>query len=242
MLENAQLLPAKIKYGAIGKANYLSSDYAIANRSGFKQKREIMDIPFEYCALRYLLQWERKEKPLHEKFSVTPTEAGIRQALRFFQVARNFKGLQSDENAAIIVKALNSVKDIDQCNVEKRVVTLAKTLERDFEQFTLSAASKLLWLKFRWPVIIYDSRALQALRDAGYRIDKSDYFAYCKSWRKHYGDSSADIRAAVMRLNEVRPFLPAWYASDQHLLRIARRKWFRERVFDIYLWEVGGEG
>lgn len=54
-----------------------------------------LDQPFEYCALRFLIQWEQRERALHEQISAELTSQQVRSALRHFQVARSFAGLQN---------------------------------------------------------------------------------------------------------------------------------------------------
>ena len=46
---------------------------------------------------------------------------------------------------------------------------------------------------------------------------------------------------AASKLHEVRTFLPQ-QRSEPELIALASQPWFLERVFDIYLWEMGAEG
>jgi len=99
-----------------------------------------------------------------------------------------------------------------------------------------SAASKLLWLKHRDGVAIYDQKARQALGFSGesYR----DFFA---EWSKQYSIHERAIHGACARLPAVRDFA-LWGAQvplDQ-ITEVIGALWFRERVFDTYLWFQGG--
>ena len=67
-----------------------------------------MNIPYEYCAYRYLELWERAEKPLYRAMSGVHSAVQIRDALKYYKVARNFKGLKEDNVAANISKKLMS--------------------------------------------------------------------------------------------------------------------------------------
>jgi hypothetical protein len=49
------------------------------------------ELPFEFCALRFLIQWEQREKSLHQQIADNPSLLHIRSALRYFQVARTIE-------------------------------------------------------------------------------------------------------------------------------------------------------
>jgi len=200
--------------------------------------------PFGFCALRYLLQWQQREEDLHRRISSrTPTIDDLRRALRYFQVARNFKGLKDDQRASLVLNALLAIRARGDTPPERKVALLAESFKAANFQRNTSAASKLLWLSSRRPFILYDSRALTALvGEYGHKGDKSDYAAYCSSWRKAYTRHTESIRHAVNELPKARAFLPGSTPPDGQLLALVNRPWFRERVFDIYLWELGGDG
>lgn len=201
-----------------------------------------MDIPYEFCALRFLIQWERSEKALSSAMQHAPTIDAIRKSLKYFQVARNFPGLKEDSQTKIILKAIASVDAKQQLTFDEKVDRLAHLFLRDFGQFNLSAASKLFWLKHRSPYIIFDSRAVNALKGFGHKLNKRSYAEYCDAWRKEYKTRHSDLKAASSRLIQMRSFLPAWHVDAKEMSATISDPWFIERVFDIYLWEVGGEG
>ena len=201
-----------------------------------------MEFPFEFCALRFLLQWERSEKGFHRQMKGPPDIVQLRKALRYFQVARNFKGLKNDSKAISIVEALTSVDSREDYSTEDKVEQLAHCFKAEFNQFNLSAASKLLWLRHRKPYIIFDSRAVIALKNMDSSFDKKSYSEYCQAWRKQYLVHQPAIKAASAKLIEIRSFLPAWHVDEEAMLKLTKQPWFLERVFDIFLWEVGGEG
>ena len=70
--------------------------------------------PFKFCALRYLIQWQRKEAALHISVKkAQPEVEDLLKALRHFQVARNFKGLKQPGEAKSVRDALlNLAADI----------------------------------------------------------------------------------------------------------------------------------
>lgn len=199
-------------------------------------------IPFEFCALRYFLQWHQKEAPLYLAIKeLDPDLQNIRKALRYFQVARNFEGLKKDERADLVRSALLMARRRSDLSAEQKVLALAQSFKEANFQHNISAASKLLWLSKRKPFIIFDSRAFTALKtEFGHKAQNKDYAAYCKSWRTAYKTHKNDIKIAVRRLPSIRSFLPASTPSDNKLLSIVTKPWFGERVFDTYLWELGG--
>jgi hypothetical protein len=200
------------------------------------------ELPFEYCALRFLIQWEQREKSLHQQIVGNPSLVHIRSALRYFQVARTFPGLGSDEAAQAVADALRNVDGQMQLSPEQKVTTLASQFRDRFNQFNLSPSSKLFWLKHKQPYIIYDSRAVTALRELGCNFQNANYSEYCRCWQEQYGQRRTAIQKAASRLREVRAFLPSWHRTELELTALASHPWFLERVFDIYLWEMGGEG
>ena len=196
---------------------------------------------FEFCAFRFLAQWLESERGLHAAISSVPTEGDIRKALSYFQVARNFKGLKAPENATFIVKSLKEVRTNEALSSpELKVKKLAHKLQERFGQFNLSAASKLLWLSYREPYIVYDNRAVRALKKKfGHRFDVRDYGAYSNAWREEYVKTEGLIQAAVEQLPKGRMFMRSCPLPDPKLVRLAKKVWFKERVFDVFLWEVG---
>jgi hypothetical protein len=199
------------------------------------------ELPFEYCALRFLIQWKQREKSLHDQMAGNPSLAEIRSALRYFQVARTFKGLRSDDAAQAVVDAFRNVDEQSQLSPEDKVSNLALRFKEKFNQFNLSASSKLFWLKHKEPYVIYDSRAVAALRELGRDFPNANYAAYCKCWRDQYSQHKKAISQASSRLREVKAFLPPCHRTETDLATLVSQSWFLERVFDTYLWEIGGE-
>ena len=197
---------------------------------------------FEYFALRALMLWDIDESKLHEGIKNNPTPEIIRQSLRHFGVARSFEGIASDATALQFIA--NALRDITQRGnltaneAQEKVVLLTKQLKTRFKRSSVSAASKLLWLKHRTPFIIYDSRAIRALQFAR----KPDYADYCVEWRRKYQDLHAAIADAAGRLSEIGGFVSSWRKSSDDLAILIGEDWFHERIFDVCLWETGGDG
>lgn len=197
-----------------------------------------MNLPYEYCAYRYLELWERIEKSLYRAISGAHSASQIRDALNYYKIARNFKGLKEDEVAENISKELLKV-DGFRGSYSKNVEKLAESFKVSW-QYNLSAASKLLWLRYRSPYLIYDSRAVTALRRMGNKFKNADYTLYCEAWRKEFEKRSDEISLAARGLvNLPRKYTAAYNLKGDELTEIVDSEWFIERVFDIYLWEAG---
>ncbi len=194
--------------------------------------------PLEFCAHKFLDLW-RVEKPLHEGMQGDPSGDLIRRALKHFRVARTFKGL-SDDGCEQISRCLVEVSNFDKESPSHKVMELAQRFKERFDQFNLSAASKLLWLRNRSPYLIYDKRAVTALDRLGNKFKKGDYSAYREIWTEEYEkrrDAIADASRGLVALPK--NYTAAFSLTDDEFTKIVQEPWFCERVFDIYLWELG---
>lgn len=193
-------------------------------------KNYLKKIPLEYCAARYLQQWQKREELLYERMSCVPHDEDIKNSLAYFKVSRNFTGLKSNPKAiASIRKALLSVRRSQQyLSPSARVTELCNRFSTEFDSFNLSAASKLLWLSERSPYIVYDRRALLALTEKlGHRLaDARDYEEYANVWRTEYSNVNTKIAAAIERLPSGRAFMPSTSLTDSELRRFADEDWF----------------
>jgi hypothetical protein len=192
--------------------------------------------PYEFCAHKFLDLW-RDEEPLHNGMQGTPSADQVMRALKHFKVSRTFKGL-SDAGAEQISGYLVEASSREGTYPE-RVTSLAERFREHFGQFNLSAASKLLWLRDRSPYLIYDARAVTALRRLGNKRFDS-YASYYEAWQREYNERSGTIAAAAHGLVDLpREYTAAFLLTDSELSKLVHEPWFCERVFDIYLWEVG---
>ena len=197
---------------------------------------------FAFCAFSFLAQWQESECALHKALSSShPTEDDILKALSYFQVSRTFKGLREPGNTKIVLDAFIHIRD-DRTLLtpEEKVDRLASSFQRTFKQFNLSAATKLLWLSNRKSFIIYDARAVRALtHHFPHRGCDNSYTEYSNAWRKEFEKVQDEIQPAVEILPTGRVFMRSCPPDMQELVRMANETWFTERVFDIFLWEVG---
>lgn len=197
---------------------------------------------YEYYAFRFLTLWCEEELALYSAISAKPTEEGVRRALSYFRVSRNFRGIKKEpDRLAFIVNCLQSVRDDSALSSpEAKVNELAIVLKSKFDQSNVSAASKLLWLSYRYPYIICDSQATKALkREFGHKLADASYQHYVAAWRAEFMQHREKIEKAVDALPTGRLFMRAYETSDQDLLQMVHEPWFMERVFDVLLWDVG---
>ena len=93
-----------------------------------------------------------------------------------------------------------------------------------YNKYLLSAASKLLWFKFKSPIIIYDENVRKYLG-----TPQNFYRAYCEKWQEEYDKMEAEIDSACKYLAE----------NNSGNNDIICKSWFKKRVFDYYLWKMG---
>jgi hypothetical protein len=94
----------------------------------------------------------------------------------------------------------------------------------------LSLTTKFLWLKFRSPIIIYDRQAREALG-----TDNGDIDAFYSKWREAFHNNEADVAAACSSLSSAYRYTTT---APADIAQISSEQWFKERVFDMYLWSL----
>lgn len=195
--------------------------------------------PFEYCALKYLLQWTLKEESIHRlmRDDVITIEA-VRRGLHYFKVDRGFRDIANDRRATRVLELLRAARAEESLTTDQQVIALADAFKTSvFKTYNLSAASKLIWLCDRKAIII-DKRARIALeRLVGRSIAEGDYSEYCKAWRAVFRLHARTIKDAADALPSVQAFLPGACPKDTALRALAGKRWFQKRVMDIWLWE-----
>ena len=198
-----------------------------------------MKVSFESCALRFLDQWFLQEKPLFDGLREGSNEAKLntlKKAATYFSIARNFparfddgRGLRRFEP---VVDILDNTKDPMGASVNA-VDSLQKSLSAIYGgRKLISAASKLLWLKYRDGVIIYDLKARETLG-----LKKDDYRVYCSAWKNAYTEHQGLIRNVCATLTKAQGFaLCGVEVSSDEIKKATTSQWFYERVLDTYLW------
>jgi hypothetical protein len=198
-----------------------------------------MNQPFPYCALRYLLLWEKSEKALHASMKTEPDTESLRKSMHYFRVSRTFREIDTEAKASFVLAALVNATGGTSPDPIKVVEQLTDQFVLEFEQRNLSAATKLLWLRHRRPFLIYDARAVSALKGMDYKFNPRSYSEYSEVWLSAYKKHRGSVLDAVALLPTLQPFVSAWHVTPESIDRLVQKPWFCERVFDIYLWERG---
>jgi hypothetical protein len=66
-----------------------------------------------------------------------------------------------------------------------------------------------------------------------------DYEEYERSWRTAQREHGQHIKQAIARLPMVQPFVAGWHPTAESISSLGKKRWFQDRVFDIYLWDRG---
>lgn len=200
---------------------------------------------FKPFAISYLNDWCRYDsgfvdgldpsRPWHDRLR------SMSNAVNYYRIARTFPAIDEPERLGGALAAVDAVTG--PVTVESVVATvsgLAKAFQGSYGRYAISAASKLLWIRFRSPVIIYDSQAIACLNStARTRLSAGYYEPYFEEWLRQFAAFEEPIRSACSELPRVKDFSLAYAESDQDLLALVSARWFQERVFDKYLWSGG---
>ncbi len=203
-------------------------------------------ISIEYCSLFYLNQWilydEKYNFALnnpkikeYEKIKI------LKEASIYYRIARNFptkydekKGLQRLEPVYEIIKMVKS-KEFSDNPVEKILRVKEKISNKYGGIKLLSATTKILWIKIKHPIIIYDSQAVNALGSK-----PGDLNEYYHKWKDEYNIVKKEIKNACLDLEKINKYVVNQkIATKEYIRNISQNEWFHERVFDAYLWHIG---
>lgn len=194
---------------------------------------------FDYCALQFLNQWVEKE----ERYCIAlasdnlnTRRQGLIDAGGHFRIARNLPTIyETDGRYQAVLEALSEVHDATEANTVEVVEALRQTVSNAYGgRNVLSATTKFLWLKLKAPVRIYDSQARCALGTA-----ENDYRAFYAAFTKKFMAARHEIEHACLRLSEVLSYSAAPTMSREQINALTSQIWFKERVLDIYLWNLG---
>src|SRR5215470_9199346 len=197
---------------------------------------------FKYYALHYLNLWVSQDQGPCEALASNDNEEQLRQIAKAavaYRIARNLprrydkaKGLR---RYGPVLKVLESLNRTD-FRGERLLPSIKKVRDRLSAKYgghgTLSLTTKFLWLKMQSPIIIYDARVRKALGTPAGDLD-----AYISRWREEFIQYEQQIRDACASLERVYEFTKNPDVTTRRYIReLTARRWFRERVFDVYLW------
>jgi len=192
---------------------------------------------FNYCSLKYLNMYQIAEKEQIDGFMSTDSDVRVnmlKKAASGFNVARNFKNFES-HRAAISVALHNHHRPKNELETIELVNKFAGQLSKivDEKRKFFSASSKFLWLKFQSPIVIIDSRTIKAIDK---NLKPEDYKEYFVKWQLEFNKHAEEIKSCCLELPKLKKYS---YNPAMQIDEIVSSKWFHERVFDIYLWEIG---
>lgn len=204
---------------------------------------------FKSFALLYLNDWYEKDRGFINELSSITKEVRLRNlhdAAQYYGVKRNFGGVKRKGLDAAFTLLENAAQTV-ACQSQS-VVAVVSQLAKDFEseypredgKEKVSAASKFLWLRCQSPVVIRDDNAFACLKAASCgTLPEGDYGAYWREWRRQFSKRKARIRSACTQLIGVKEFSLAHDMTNEELALVVGKRWFRERVFDKFLWWNG---
>lgn len=196
----------------------------------------------KYAALATLNLWLLTDSSVHKELN----DGTDREKLAAIARGANRWGfeheLQSihDEGAGLVrfQPALDLIDGLRLQDFEDEpTTTIAKTARllslRYGNGNVVSATTKLLWMKFRSPIIIYDSKAGLAL---GANLLRKFY----DQWHARYAVHRAEILDSCNALQDVLDYVSdPGIASADFVRDLAAENWFQQRVFGNYLTNIG---
>lgn len=202
---------------------------------------------YEYCSLHYLNLWFMQDsiccKPFKNGSHDEKLEA-LQKAAAFYRISRNLP-LSGDEAKGLprfkpLLDVIDTVKRDDfrsdpVAGIHKVEAAISK---RYGGKGVLSLTTKVLWLKLKRPVIIYDAQARSAI---GTRA--GDLKGFYNDWRKEFQRHSHEIARVCAKLEKMGVYSVNGPRATPNLIhKVASTRWFHERVFDVYLWNKGIDG
>jgi hypothetical protein len=203
---------------------------------------------YEYSAFYYLNWWLKFDSRFFSVLSDGEASFAqkllvLQEAARVYRVVRNLEkkydtkiGLERLAPVLNILAAC-SAKDFTQ---KKWIASLEDAHGQISAAYggvtALSFSTKVLWLRFKRPIIIYDSRARAALCCA----QNCGIKAFSDEWRMACRRASIAIDAACRRLPTVAKFsVSGNHVTRKAIAELISHEWFKERVFDSWLWHTG---
>ncbi len=201
---------------------------------------------FEYCSLHYLNQWLSYDMGFCNALASNDKKKkldALKKASAFYRIARNLpakyeekKGLARYEPVLEIIDVLTPRNFED--NPVQEIRKIEKRISQIYGRGVLSLTTKILWIKIKHPILIYDSRARIALK-----TKNGDLESYYVAWRDDFKVHQQEIAAACAKLPDLYKYsVNQDIGTNDYIKMISSELWFHERVFDIYLWNKGNNG
>ncbi len=201
---------------------------------------------FDYFALHYLNFWLTHDRVFCDALNGGNEKEklnGLASAAAFYRIARNLpkkyeerKGYKRFKPVLEIIDSQDSKGFIDT----ELVPAVLKIRDQISDQYggrnALSLTTKFLWLKIKTPVIIYDRRARKAMN-----TKSGDLHEFYTQWKEGFHSHLEEIESACRSLKKVKDYyVNPVIATEDYVDSLVSQRWFKERVFDVYLWHLGG--
>jgi hypothetical protein len=200
--------------------------------------------PFDYCSLAYTDQWLENDQRFCDTLSIANKNRKLErldtlgEALTFYRVARNWPG-RGIQRFQPLLKILDEISISKPSAVTDRTKVVTKVINElvvyaNSELFSL--ATKVLWIWFKHPFIIYDGNAARSL-GFQYPLTNDRAEDYYRKWEAAFKKAELDIKNACCRLPQQRSWLKHGHKiTDNQLKALSGKPFFHQKVFDIFLW------
>ncbi|MGA7564272.1 MAG: hypothetical protein WBW55_13780 [Desulfobaccales bacterium] len=199
---------------------------------------------FEYCSLDYLNQWFSNDMGYCQALAngnKSEKLDALKSAGSFYKVARNLPSKYDEkkelERYAPVFEIIDPLRrDQFENDPVKQIREIEKRIAEKYgNKSLLSLTTKFLWIKIKQPILIYDSRAMDALG-----TESGDLEAYYKKWREEFKANQKEIVEVCSKLADMNKYaLNQEVGTKKYIMEISNKTWFHERVFDNYLWNKG---
>lgn len=193
-----------------------------------------------HAVIAYANIWYRKDKDYVGRASQNEPEklaATLNEIAGDYKVARTLYKKGSEEWVKL-ADYITKLETIDADNFVKLVDDFA-----DFHikknRRPISGASKLLWFRCQWPVKIYDSRAVDALKALGSKPGTRNYKKFCMAWTEEFEKHETLLNRAIACVSSRLDCTLVPKSEHSCFPQLASTPQFRERAFDQYLWLLG---
>lgn len=213
---------------------------------------------FKFYALHYLNNvWASHDRPCCEALGGSTEQKKLKtlaSAAVFYSIARNLPtGFEEREKLPRYGSVLAIIDTLQRKDfLGEKLLPAIKRVSGEISakyggQGVLSATTKFLWLKMKNPIIIFDGRAREGLRIVSDRQSRGALRGapdaiideYYGLWREEFKVHEEEIGDACATLEKMHEYADPKIGTGLDIAKIAAEPWFRERVFDVYLWDRG---
>lgn len=211
----------------------------------------------KHAALAYANQWFMTDRgflqELRPNHDLIVSAEPIGRLAAKYMVARHFKKPeqgQRDHRWTKVAKHLRQtlmglsdsvVTPTEIHALAARLGKVAPTREGT-EMTLLSAATKFLWFAGQHNVRILDKRAVASLSELEQVSGiGTNYGEYRKAWENQFEAHEAEICDAIRKLPSQLRWSRISFEFHSSAASVFQSAWFKDRVFDKYLWIVGAE-